>query len=961
MPLDQAPYTPDEIRAVRADRSVSEFARLLGVRPLTVTRWELPEAATESRRPRRGSREKLRALAQIVAPAPALGSSVVEAPGPVLGLPGPALKAALAGRWEQSRQRALEALSAAEPLGVAEAQVALALEALLARGDSEAALTGTLGLLAGPAGPAQAWAQAVAALASSAPCGRTFSPQRVSLHASQVMAAGPGPAQELACIAQARSALHGGRAAGLSAALRHVPAAGASPVTTLLRQEMAAWEARLRGRSAEASRIVGALAMSAPAGLPLLRARALALQGLLLLEQAEEPTRSLALAGRASDVLDRARVSPGHAHVVVWAVEAEARFRRGETDEAAAALARGADAADAAGWPALALIPTWTREAFHHHGLQGYVQVRDRLLGNMDGLPAPLRAALEPYLEALILGAKGELLAAAEQHAVAAESLQRLGTLPEIEGLARMLEAGNQVISGEIGAGREALRRGRVCLERHPSVWIQAWLMAGEGVWLAWQGRAHEAMALLEAAEGTFRLAGDVGEAARARRSAALASRLLGTPDAAERMARTETELAGLGIAVTPAQEERWLDAAIARRAADKAGTAQPDRLAGAVRRLSVRGLSSAQLLRELVDMVADLAGPDVAVTLSEDAPLSGGGAAGDGASAPVGGGSGPRVLSRRGVGPVTELAELADGSGRRLRLSMATGCSAEVRAHATLLCCVAELALEVSTLRTQPVPDEADDGLPTVPGFVAASSVMHTLLADVARVARTTSTVLVTGESGTGKELVAQAIHQLSPRAAQPWVVFNCATVPAHLFDAQLFGYRKGAFTGASRDHPGMFRAADGGTLFLDEVGELPADVQARLLRFLENGEVLPLGEVRPVRVDVRVVAATHRDLAAMVQAGLFREDLYYRLQVVPLHVPPLRERPDDIVPLAAFLIKGMAGSRRTPRLTSSAAERLRQHVWPGNVRELRNVLERALALLPDGAALDAAALRLP
>ncbi|MCX5744255.1 MAG: sigma-54 dependent transcriptional regulator, partial [Proteobacteria bacterium] len=229
----------------------------------------------------------------------------------------------------------------------------------------------------------------------------------------------------------------------------------------------------------------------------------------------------------------------------------------------------------------------------------------------------------------------------------------------------------------------------------------------------------------------------------------------------------------------------------------------------------------------------------------------------------------------------------------------------------------------------------------------------------DVAQVASSRATVVITGESGAGKELVARALHDLSTRKARPYVAFNCAAVPHDLFEGQLFGYRKGAFTGAVADHLGVLRAADGGTVFLDEVGELPLDVQPKLLRFLDSGEVFPLGAQRAVTVDVRVVAATNRDLATEVSRGRFREDLFYRLQVVPLHVPPLRERRDDIMPLARHFARHFASqiasqtSTQTadapiPAFAPDAIAALVAYRWPGNVRELRNVIERAMAYAP-------------
>jgi transcriptional regulator with PAS, ATPase and Fis domain len=237
----------------------------------------------------------------------------------------------------------------------------------------------------------------------------------------------------------------------------------------------------------------------------------------------------------------------------------------------------------------------------------------------------------------------------------------------------------------------------------------------------------------------------------------------------------------------------------------------------------------------------------------------------------------------------------------------------------------------------------------------------MRKLKTELAGLSGSRATVIVTGESGSGKEVVARALHRLSARAERPYVAFNCAAVPRELFEGQLFGYRRGAYTGAATDHPGVLRAAHGGTLFLDEIGELPLEVQPKLLRFLENGEIFPLGETRPAQVDVRVIAATHRDLGQLVREGRFREDLYYRLQVVPVRVPPLRERREDIIALARHFVNHLSPEgKEPPQLGPDALAALVAHTWPGNVRELRNVIERSLAFGSLPAVLGADRLRI-
>ncbi|MDX5333706.1 MAG: sigma-54 dependent transcriptional regulator [Gammaproteobacteria bacterium] len=236
--------------------------------------------------------------------------------------------------------------------------------------------------------------------------------------------------------------------------------------------------------------------------------------------------------------------------------------------------------------------------------------------------------------------------------------------------------------------------------------------------------------------------------------------------------------------------------------------------------------------------------------------------------------------------------------------------------------------------------------------GMVGESAAMQRVFDWVQRLADTDATVLIRGESGTGKELVARAIHERSARRERAIVAVNCAAIPETLIEAELFGHEKGAFTGAVSQRQGLIEAADGGTLFLDEIGELTPAAQSRLLRVLQEGEIRRVGATGERHVDIRLVAATHRDLEAMVREGSFREDLYYRLKVVQLELPPLRERPEDLEPLTAYLLDriGRRLRRAPPALSPAAREAIARHRWPGNVRELENALERAV-ILADGA----------
>ena len=238
---------------------------------------------------------------------------------------------------------------------------------------------------------------------------------------------------------------------------------------------------------------------------------------------------------------------------------------------------------------------------------------------------------------------------------------------------------------------------------------------------------------------------------------------------------------------------------------------------------------------------------------------------------------------------------------------------------------------------------------------LVGESEPIQKLVAQVQRVARSEATVHLHGESGTGKEVVARMLHALSPRASGPFISVHCASLPETLLESELFGHERGAFTGAMKRKLGRFELADGGTLFLDEVGEIPPSMQVRLLRVLQEREFTRVGGEESVKVDVRVISATHRDLKAEVQAGRFREDLLYRLHVVPLTLPPLRERPEDVAPLASHFIAkhGPRLNRRVRGITGAALAALGRFAWPGNVRELENCIEQAL-VFADGAELD-------
>ncbi len=234
---------------------------------------------------------------------------------------------------------------------------------------------------------------------------------------------------------------------------------------------------------------------------------------------------------------------------------------------------------------------------------------------------------------------------------------------------------------------------------------------------------------------------------------------------------------------------------------------------------------------------------------------------------------------------------------------------------------------------------------------IIGQSEPMKTMMAQVTKVGRSKARVLISGESGSGKELVARAVHEASDRRDKPFVKVNCAAIPRELIESELFGHERGAFTGATAQKPGLFEVADGGTIFLDEIGDMAIGAQAKVLRVLQSGEIMRVGGRKLSIVDVRVLAATHKNLPELVSSGEFREDLYFRLNVVPIHVPPLRDRPSDIPLLCRHFIDDACedNGMGTKRLADDALATLQRHAWPGNVRELRNVIER-MVILSDG-----------
>jgi two-component system NtrC family response regulator len=300
-------------------------------------------------------------------------------------------------------------------------------------------------------------------------------------------------------------------------------------------------------------------------------------------------------------------------------------------------------------------------------------------------------------------------------------------------------------------------------------------------------------------------------------------------------------------------------------------------------------------------------------------------------------------------VPPVIVLTAYASGANtiEAMRLGAFDHLAKPIRRDAVAEVLARVLRVETGEPAGRPAPTDGDADGEAPDELIGPSAAMREVHKRIGMAAASAAPVLVLGETGTGKEMVARALHRHSDRAGAPFVAINCSAIPKELLESELFGHVRGAFTGATGERAGCFRAADGGVLLLDEIGDMALDVQAKILRALQEGEVTPLGSHRTVKVDVRVVAATHRDLAAAVRDGRFRQDLLYRLDVLSIRVPPLRERRDDIAALAGHFLRRAAAPDAPKVLSEGAVRRLVGHDWPGNVRELRNVMARCQALV--------------
>ena len=950
-----------DVRELRGRASRAAFAKQLGVTPNTVYRWELPEGATEARRPRGAELEKLlrlhsgtgvSALLAASQPVSAPANSVMpdDLAASLLGV-----ERVLNGEARRGQNELVQLMATNRNLSVnarALSAFGIALAEVVLTGDAKSALVAISPSLsdaeAGLLDPhTAARVFAVSALVRSLPLAALFDHGYVHAFSARAEALLDGTDPETLTIG-ILATLSAGMLVGDRellergyTRLEEVPRLGLRSLVALHLEEFQGLRPMMAGKATAATRSFEALSEKArEAGYPILAARTLAHQAQSDLDNLADPDQVLVLIRRARQTLG-ARTANGIQHILIARAEAEAQLRAGRPEQALAALTTLDGWADETGLPALSAMPIWSRVLHLSGKADGFGGLLTRLRDCEVPAVKPICRAYIAFLEAMEL-----LCTASEPDAMVAAFERAEAEAKRWPFLLRHLMPHcvlGYIISGQEGPARLALRRAQRLMDSFPAPWVTAVLRRVEGTLLAANGHWSEGRHLLESAIATFELANDLCDAGMCRYLMAALSEAYEEPGAPQALERERAALAALGLR-PPKSMGVGMERLRLKRAQEpehrQRSSVSVESLVVPLQRLSVRGALPALILRELVSIV-QLIFPERGVRLEE---LDSTGA--------------PRELLG-GSGPASPTAiELGDGAGRTFRLSITGAAGSADRALLSVLGTVASLSLEAATLRgydERRVNAASDERLPEIPGFLAASPIMRKLRTELSRLVGSNATVIITGESGVGKEVVARAIHDLSDRSGKSYVAFNCATVPRDLFEGQLFGYRRGAFTGANSDHPGVIRAAAGGTLFLDEIGELPLDIQPKLLRFLENGEVFPLGERRPMRVDVRVLAATHRNLGDLVRTGKFREDLYYRLQVVPIHVPPLRERRDDVPVLARHFLRELTRQGEPPVLAPDALAVLSAHSWPGNVRELRNVIERAMAFSPTPSVLRA------
>ena len=978
---------PEWIRGLRGTLTRAAFSQRLGVTALTVYRWELPAAAAEARRPRGRVLERLLSYASAQAQAQDGVTATIPREGEERGVR-VAHTATDLERAEYERILPILARIPKAELRRAETELlsllaqgelksraarALATQALsricvFARGDGRSAFSMLLPLLSdveqGLLPPAVELAVHVtAALVFSSPDGRLFDAGKATVHVARAERLldrfGSAEDRLLLCVCSFSVGFMlddrqlSERALLRSEELLHVHTA---PLLRAIALYLSAVQLGLSGRVGAAMRRFQALVELAESrDLALFASNALAHLSEALLEEASDPGEVLAQAARARRLTQAHRHCASLQTMLLSCSQGEALMRMGRLSDAEQQLTDALAQCEELGW-----TPVFASSSL----------VRLYLLtGNATArrAHAELLLAYDRPLQRAITQAEGECYLALSQVMEGAPPAALLAAFDAAEALsdhnshwwfvtrnARLMHLAVRVGVDDARQAERSLAHAERILDILPSAWAGANLRFWRALLLCRQGRAQEARPQLEAALASFELAKLVPEAALSR--AALAELLadIGDPSATLLAEQSRLELEKLGIRRSAALRTQSLPAAALRdeKRISLVPPAPEDqqpigRMVVPIQRLSVRGVAPASIQRELIAVLEELL-PGAALRLDEmDAA-----------------GLSRTLIAVRGEQQgELEAVELGDGSGRRLRVSAQGHLPPDAHAVLSTLAAVTSLSLEVASLRG--FADEAGsprgEDMTEIPALIAIAPSMRALKQDLLRLSRSRSTVIVTGESGTGKEVVARAIHELSTRGRQPFVAFNCASIPRELFEGQLFGYKRGAYTGATADHAGVIRSARGGTLFLDEIGELPLDVQPKLLRFLENGEIFPLGERRAVQVDVRVIAATHRDLDALVRKGQFREDLFYRLQVVPVHVPPLCERREDIVALARhFLRLQSPPDQEPPILAPDAIATLVAHHWPGNVRELRNVIERSLVFAAMPSVLSAEHLRI-